>query len=227
MVARMPKHRRRRKSKSRIDIDRTNANRVTVKNGKLTILSTVSGNDTKVRDKVRDVADFSELIDSNVVLPIGKQTLSIRCLPHHLKDLKHLAKRHNVTLKDKNRTTNGNGQTSHEAFGEQTLDVNGSPDNCRDFANHIAGHSDLKCVSVELVTLAMQSTQTDAHVADAIRYGYTSPPKRIDYSAGKGQPKATYPINGHYSTNDIDHRDTRNNGKRAGMFAPKIAHTEH
>jgi hypothetical protein len=221
-----PGHKRRKKSKSRIDVTRTNNNRIRVKDGKLTITIDAAYKST-IRDKAIGYDDFSELLDSVVLLEVGRQTLSIKCRSKHLKDLRHLAKRHQVKLIDKSTVTRHGqrGETAFEAYGDRTLDAKGKPEDCMDYSNHIAGHSDLEEVSVELVTSTMESTQTDAHVADAMKHGLTDLPKRIDYTAGRNQPKATYSLSG-YSANDVDHVDTRNNNKRAGMFAPDIPHTE-
>lgn len=229
----LPKSGKRQSSKSRIDVSRTNQNRITIKSEKLTISRTNGVQSSKLRDKAEGYEDASECLADNVVLlPAGRQTASVECMPHNLRNLKHVAKRHNVKLTEKSPETRASdfltiGQTAKEAYGQLILDCSGTADDLREFANHVAGHSGLPDIVVQVVTLAMESTQTDAHVSDAIRNGHTLPPKRIDYSAGRGQPKASYPINGHYSANDIDHCDTRNDNKRAGMFAPQIADTEH
>lgn len=215
----LPRTGKRQSSKSRIDIARTNQNRVTIKSGKLTIARTNGITSSKIRDTAEGYDDASEcLADDVVLLPAGKQTASVECQLQHLKTLKRVSRKHAVKLVPKS----GNNGT-----GIIVIDCSGTPDSLRDFANHVAGHSDLSGIAVVVVTSPMESTGTDSHVSDAVRNGHTLPPKRIDYSAGKGQPKATYPISGHYSANDIDHVDTRNDDKRAGLFAPAIAHTEH
>jgi hypothetical protein len=208
-----PGHKRRKKSKSRIDVTRTNNNRIRVKDGKLTITIDAAYKST-IRDKAIGYDDFSELLDSVVLIEAGRQALSVKCRTKHLKDLRHLAKRYSVKVRTVESKTTG-----------CVLDVSGNAENCMDYSNHIAGHSDLAEVSVELKTATMESTQTDAHVADAMKHGMTDLPKRIDYTAGRNQPKATYSLSG-YSKNDVDHIDTRNNNNRAGMFAPDIPHTE-
>lgn len=215
----MPNKKKRQSSKSRISVDVTNRNRVTIKSGKLTITRTNGVQSSKIRDRAEGYEDASEcLADDVVLLPAGKQTASVECQLQHLKTLQRVARKHAVKLTPKE---------GSNATGIIVLDCSGTSDNTRDFANHVAGHSDLVGVKVIIVTSPMESTGTDSHVSDAIRNGHTLPPKGVDYSAGKGQPKATYPINGHYSPNDIDHVDTRNDDKRAGLFAPQIPHTEH
>lgn len=214
----MPNKKKRQSSKSRISVDVTNQNRITIKSGKLTIARTNGRQSSKIRDRAEGYDDASEVLaDRVILLAAGKQTASLECLPHHLKTLHRVARKHTVKLAEKTR----------ESFGQLVLDCSSTPDNTQEFANHVAGHSDLVGVKVIIVTAPMDSTGTDSHVSDAIRNGHTLPPKRIDYSAGRNQPKATYPTNGQYSPNDIDHIDTRNDDKRAGMHAPKIAHTEH
>ena len=215
----MPNKKKRQSSKSRISVDVTNRNRVTIKSGKLTIARTNGVQSSKLRDRAEGYDDASEcLADDVVLLPAGKQTASVECQLQHLKTLRRVARKHSIELTAK---------STCPKSGIIVVDVSGTPDNTRDFANHVAGHSDLVGVKVIIVTSPMESTGTDSHVSDAIRNGHTLPPKGVDYSAGKGQPKATYPINGHYSPNDIDHIDTRNENKRAGLFAPQIPHTEH
>ena len=215
----MPNKKKRQSSKSRISVDVTNRNRVTIKSGKLTIARTNGIQSSKLRDRAEGYDDASEcLADDVVLLPAGKQTASVECQLQHLKTLRRVARKHSIELTAK---------STCPKSGIIVVDVSGTPDNTRDFANHVAGHSDLVGVKVIIVTSPMESTGTDSHVSDAIRNGHTLPPKRIDYSAGRNQPKATYPINGHSSANDIDHVDTRNDDKRAGLFAPQIPHTEH
>ena len=215
----MPNKKKRQSSKSRISVDVTNRNRVTIKSGRLSIIQDDGRRKSAIRDSAEGYEDASEVLaDRVVLLAAGKQTASLECLIHHTRDLWHLARKHSIELTAK---------STCPKSGIIVVDVSGTPDNTRDFANHVAGHSDLVGVKVIIVTSPMESTGTDSHVSDAIRNGHTLPPKGVDYSAGKGQPKATYPINGHYSPNDIDHVDTRNDDKRAGLFAPQIPHTEH
>lgn len=217
MLKRMPPHKRRRKSKARISVALTNQSRITVRDGKLTVTKANANGKSVIRDDATGFADASEcLADSVVMLPLGKQTLSIRHSLKQCRALARLARKYGIRLLP----IRGN------ATGIVT-DVTGHTEDVIEFCNHVAGHSDLVGAEIVLAESAIESTGTDGHVRDAIQFGYTSPPKRIDYTAGRNQPKASYPIDNRYSDNDTDHVDTRNNGKVAGRRAPQIAHTEH
>jgi len=219
MPVKMPKGKKRQSIKSRIDVTRTNQNRLTIRKGKLSIIRDNGISRSAIRDRAEGCEDMSEVLaDDVILLPAGKQTASIECLPHHMRALKRTARKHRITIVEKSQC---------DDTGQLVIDCKGSPEDMADFASHIAGHGDLPGISVIVVTSPMESTGTDSHVESAMKHGLSAMPKRVDYSAGRGQPKATYPISGHYSANDIDHKDTRNENKRAGLFAPKIAHTEH
>jgi hypothetical protein len=211
----MPRAKRRTKSKVRIDVATTNQNRLTVKSEILTVRKTNGVKSSTLKSAAIGFADASEcLADEIVMLPLGKQTLSIKHNINHCKALARVARKHGVTLR----------ATKCNRSGIVT-DVSG--DNLPEFCNHVAGHSDLRGVEIILATQPIASTGTDGHVRDAIQFGFTSPPKRIDYTAGRNQPKASYPIDNRYTANEIGHTDTRNENKRAGLRAPDIPHTEH
>tara|TARA_R110002111_G_scaffold262758_2_gene340772 strand:- start:1465 stop:2217 length:753 start_codon:yes stop_codon:yes gene_type:complete len=250
MLKRMPPHKRRRKSKARISVALTNQNRVTVRDGKLTITKANATGKSTIRDDAPGFADASEcLADSVVMLPLGKQTVTVRHSLKQCRALARLARKYGIRLLPMCGNANG-----------IVTDVTGHTEDVIEFCNHVAGHSDLSGSEITLSESAIESTGTDGHKdrvpseldeyktseADRVRHrppqsfytaGSDVSPKRIDYTAGRNQPKASYPINGLRPVNELDHSDSRDqpfNAKPSDepvkvrrLKTPQLAHTEH
>jgi hypothetical protein len=235
-MRRMPGHKRRTKTKARIDVTRVNANRVTVRNGKLTL----SSDDGRLRQRIEDEKfggdDLDHVFDSvTVLIAAGRQIATIECQLRHERAIRRVARKHSVRIVP----VEANGTT-----GIIVLSCDGNPDDMREFASHIAGHSDLSGVGVILTTLSMATSGTQGHLgklptildeyrdnepAESIyEPGSSIAGKRIDYNARRGDSKATYRSDNRRNINDLDHIDTRSGKSQPvrSLRTPDLPHTE-
>ena len=235
-MRRMPGHKRRRKTKARIDVTRVNANRVTIRGGKLTLTS----DDGRLRQKIEDAKfggdDLDHVFDNvTVLIAAGRQVATIECQLRHERAIRRVARKNRIRIVP----IEANGTS-----GIIVLSCDGNPDDMRDFASHIAGHSDLAGVGVILTTLSMATSGTQGHLgklptildehrgkepgASIYEPGSSIAGKRIDYNARRGDSKATYRSDNRRNINELDHVDTRSGRKQPvrSLRTPDLPHTE-
>lgn len=214
-MKRAPKHKRRQSGKRRIDTVATNRLRVTVKDGKLRINGT-AGTVTDVLPAgfAEAIGDKSDCLDGHVMIARRSERVLVSVIPSQSRRLAKVAEQHDVELV---RPEIESGRIVAEARG----------DDLASFIRHCAGVSRMDSFRTWLAEIPEASTGTDSHHRYCLENGLSDMPKRIDYSAGRNQPKASYATDGRYTFGERGFEDTRNDNKRAGEYAPRVAHTEH